>query len=105
MAALALVHEYSPLTQMQILEPQTEHFAAAQTTEDHRLHHRPITVGAQRAHQRGELFGFEDARQPANRTHQRLAPSLTSVPTRRKPTRHRIGLHTDITAGDQIAVE
>ena len=66
MAALALVDEHSPLTQMQILEPKTEHLTAAQTAEDHRLHHGPIAVGAQRGHQRGELFGFEDARQLAD---------------------------------------
>ena len=66
MAAFALVDEHSPFTQMQIVETKTEHLTAAQTAEHHRLHHGPIALGAQRGHQRGEFFGFEDARQLAD---------------------------------------
>ena len=105
MAALAVVDEHPPLTQAQILETKTEHLATTQPAQHHRLHHGPVPLGAQRRHQRGDLVGFEDPRQPAHRAHQRLTPSVTSMPTRRQAPGHRVDVDTGIAAGDQIAIE
>jgi hypothetical protein len=52
-----------------------------------------------------DLVGLEDARQPPHRPHQRLAPSVTSMPTRRQTAGHRVDVDPGVAAGDQIPIE
>ena len=106
MAALAVGDEHPPLAETQVLEPQPEHLAAAQPTQQHRLHDRPVPLGAQRRHQRLDLGRLQDPRQSAHPAHQRhhTPPAAMAALARRQPTRHRVR-HADIAADDEIAVE
>ena len=46
MAALAIADKDAPLTRLQILEPEAEHFTAPQPTQEHGQHHGLITLSA-----------------------------------------------------------
>ena len=47
--ALAFGHEHPPLTGIDVVETQAQYLAASQTTQQHRLDHGPVTVGAHAA--------------------------------------------------------
>ena len=49
--ALQILGLSSDASEAEIIEPQTEDFAAAQPGEHHGLHHGPVPIGAQRLHQ------------------------------------------------------
>src|SRR6476661_7905820 len=51
MAALAVGDEQPLLARMHITQSQPEHLAASQPAQQHRLHHRPVPMGAQRPYQ------------------------------------------------------
>jgi hypothetical protein len=105
MAALALRDEHPPLAQPEVLEPQAEHLATAQPAQQHRLDDGSIAFGAKRRHQRLDLGWLQDARQPANSSHQRhhaALAAMSALPSR-QASRHRVDRH--LAAGDEIAIE
>jgi hypothetical protein len=83
MTALALRDEHPPLAETEVLEPQAEHLAAAQTDNQHGLNHRPVAFGAKRRHQRLDLARLEVARQPAHTSHQRHHAPFAAMPALR----------------------
>jgi len=104
-AALALRDGHPPLAQPEILEPQAEHLATAQPAQQHRLDDGPIAFGAKRRHQRLDLRRLQDARQPANPSHQRhhaALAAMSALPSR-QASRHGVDRH--VAAGDEIAIE
>ena len=60
MTALALSDEDPPGRDLQVAQSQTQDLTAAQPTQHHRLHHRPVAVGAQRRQQRVDLARIQD---------------------------------------------
>jgi hypothetical protein len=48
MTTLTINDEHPPLRRTEILQPQTEHLAAAQPAQQHRFDHGPIPPTAQR---------------------------------------------------------
>jgi hypothetical protein len=94
MTALALVDEQSGLTQSEVLHPQPEDLATAQTTEQHRLDHRPVPPAPQRLEQGVDLLGFQDLRERAGSTDQGDAVTSADLPAGRKSPRD--GVLTDL---------
>ena len=60
MAALAFDDEHSPIGDLQVAQAQTQHLAAAQPAEQHRLDHRPIPPRPQRPPQSVDLDRGQD---------------------------------------------
>ena len=106
MAALALSDEHPPLAEAQVAQAKAEDLAAPQTAEHHGLGHRAVALGAQRPHERVDLVGVEDSRQPAHPAHQWQAPTAPRPAlTCGDASGHRVGRHLNVIAGDQIAIE
>ncbi len=70
MASLALGDKQPALANADVGQAQPEDLAAAQPAQQHRLDHRLVAVGAQRADERVGLAGADHARQRARRTDQ-----------------------------------
>ena len=106
-AALALGHEQPPLAGAEVLQPQSEHFAAAQPAQHHRIHHGPVAVGPQRRPQRVDLGRREHPRQGAGRADQwHPAPATPCArPAGSQARRHRVAAHARVLPGAQIRIQ
>ena len=107
MAALALDDEQRPVRDLDVGQAQPEHLAAAQPAEQHRQHHRPVPVRAQRR---------RAARRPRPATGSSAtcaAPAPTAPcrdrgrPARRVDSPRGTGFdsHAGVTASDQVRIE
>ena len=107
MPALALDNEHPPIRDLDVGQSQSEDLAATQPAEQHRRHHRPVAVRAQRRDQLVGLGRRQDRRQRAGHSHQRgqPRPARATLPPRRQTTRHRIACHARVTARDRIGIE
>ena len=105
--ALALGDEYPPISDLNVGVPQPEHLAPTQPTEQHRRHHRPVAMRAQRRDQPVRLGRRQDSRQRAGHPHQRRQPRLAcaALAAGGQPTRHRIPGHSRVAARDCVRVE
>ena len=104
MAALAVGDEQPTFTPTNVLQPETEDFAAAQPGEQHRVDHRPIPILAQRRDQLDDLVVIEDLRQMPDRSHQRDHPPIT----RHRSTHRHAALDRvviQVTERDEVRVE
>ena len=102
--ALALGDEQPAFADLDITQAQAEHLAAAQPAEQHRLHHRPVAVGAQRRHQRVYLGREQDPRQhPWGPQQRRPPPSRAGAgASGRHPMGHRVDPNPAIPARDEV---
>ena len=107
MAALALHHGQPPAGNLHVGEPQPEHLAPAQPGQQHRQHHRPVPVRAQRPDQPVRLARRQDPRQGPRHPHQRRGPRppRPALPPGQQPPRHRVDLHRRITPRDQVRIQ
>ena len=107
MAALALHHGQPPVSDLHVRKPQPQHLAPAQPGQQHRQHHRPVPVRAQRADQPVGLLRRQDPRQGPRHPHQRRhtrshRPALAAG---HQAPRHRVDLHRRITPRDQVGIQ
>ncbi len=80
-AALALGDNQPMVGDLHVDQPQSKHLAAAQPGQQHRQHHGPVALRAQRSNEPIHLRWREDLRQRPGHAHQRhpgTAPALTS---------------------------
>ena len=105
-AALAVRDEDHALAEPKVTEAQSEHLAATQPAEHHRLGHRAIALGAQRTCEGCHLSGTEDPRQTSHAADQRQ-PARRSRPRapRRHAPRDRVDRDRRVAAGHEVAVE
>ena len=87
MTALALGDEHPPLTQAQVAKSEPEDLATPEASQDHRLDHGPVALGAQLAEERIDVIGVEDPRQAPHAAHERqpLARAPTALARRQCP--------------------
>ena len=99
--ALAFGDEQPPLPGIDVLEPQTQHLAASQPAQHHRIDHRPVTVRAQRRPQRVDLARRQHPRQRPRGADQRhpALPMPSAGATRRQAGRNRVAGDAGVTAG------
>ena len=100
MAALAVGDEQPLLARMHITQSQPEHLAASQPAQQHRLHHRPVPMGAQRPYQGVGLLWVDHPRQRARGADQRYPSHRAAGTTGRQSLRH--GVSRNDTADDQV---
>ena len=107
MAALALHHGQPPVSDLHILKAQPQHLAPAQPGQQHRQHHRPVPVRAQRGDQPVRLVRRQDPRQGPRHPDQRRGPRPVrpARPPGQQAARHRVGLHRRIPPGDQVRIQ
>ena len=89
MPALAFGDEQTPLADPDIVKAQPEDLAAAQRTEQHSLHHGPVTGGAECIEERVNISGTEHAWQRPRRPDQRDTAATQSGVSSRQPAWHR----------------
>jgi hypothetical protein len=67
MTALSLGDEEGAICDSDVRKSETEHLTSPESGEQHREHHRSVSVGPQRPEEGGHLLGTEDPRQrPGN---------------------------------------
>ena len=104
MATLAVRDEQPTFTPTHVRQSQPEDFATAQTSEQHRVDHRPIPIRSQRRAQFDDVVVIEDPRQMPNRSNQRDHPPIT----RHRRTHRHAALHrivVEFPDRDEVRIE
>ena len=107
MAALSLRDEDPPLPGVDVAERQSQHLAAAQATEHHRLDHSSVPAGAQGGEEGIDLAGREHPGQgtgSANEYHPSLALGGTWT-AGRQPPGNRVCGDAGVTPDQEVRVQ
>src|SRR5262249_38329410 len=104
MPAFALTYPYPPFTWVEVAESQSEHLAATQAGQRHRVDHGAVAMGPERCSERVDLGWRQHARQSSRRA-QEWHPTSAWAQTRLargQPARNRVGGDTDVVSHDQV---